>query len=185
MRAVVLLLLTAAPASAAVDVPRAFELFDAYCRPAMQGIEALREVAKVPGPNGEQVFAQTEDGSWITYHTGEGDFLVTGGYRYGAQSEMRDCMVQQVGGIAGQEPVEPVEAEFLDLAPGGEGIAISGGKVLEEMPAVGHFAMIPKGHRNDRREYVIEGAMEPPEAVMIGSMGPGVFRLNAFAVIPR
>ncbi|MBS8226931.1 hypothetical protein [Vannielia litorea] len=183
--AALLLLLAAAPASAAVDVPRAFELFDAYCRPAMQGIEALRGVATVPGPGGEKVFAETDDGSWVTYATGEGDFLVIGAYRYGAGTEMRECMVQQVGGIAGQEPVEPVEAAFLDLVPEGEGITMSGGKVMEEMPPVGHFAMMPKGHLNDRREYTLLGAMDPPEAIMMGSMGPGVFRLNAYAVIPQ
>ncbi|MBY6151800.1 hypothetical protein KUV47_01135 [Vannielia litorea] len=185
MRTFALLLLTATPAAAQIDVPRAFDLFDAYCRPAMQGEAALREVAKVPGPGGEQVFAATEDGSWVTFATGEGDFLVIGSYRYGEGTEMRECMVQQVGSIAGQEPVDPVEAAFLDLAPNGEGITMSGGKVMEQMPPVGHFAMMPKGHLNDRREYTLLGAMEPPEAMMQGSMGPGVFRLNAYAVIPQ
>ncbi|MEL7183963.1 MAG: hypothetical protein AAFY65_13645 [Pseudomonadota bacterium] len=164
-----------------MDVGKHFDVFNQFCPAAMAGEAALREVLPGPGPFGEKVWSASPDETWVTYQSGIDDVLIIGSFRRGTALEMRECMVQQITSDA--PSVDDLEAAFLERVPKGDGISISGGKVEEQIPPVGAFASTPPDFRNDRREYMVEGALPVPNAIFVGSMGQGNFRIFSFVQV--
>ena len=179
------LLSLALPASAQpLDVPKSFELFDRFCRPALTGLETLKPILPVPGPFGEKVYAVSPDGNLITVQTGLDDYLVLAEFRYGPGFVMRNCMVQQL--IAPTSDLATLEAAFQAQVWRGDGIVMTGGEVVEEIPAIGMMAMTGRGNvTRSRNSYVIVGATEPAGSVVQVMIAQGVFTLTGFVAVPR
>ncbi len=165
------------------DFDRHFALFNEFCGAAMKGLEPLKAVTQVPGPSGERVFAVSPDGNLITYQTGRDDFLIIGSFRYQPGFVIRECMVQQIG--ASVQKLDEIEAEFLARAPSGDGISATGGRVVEDIPPVGAFAVSGGMITRPRASYVIYGAMEPQGTIMQSHLADGMFTLNAFVLAAR
>lgn len=186
IRAALISLTLAAPAAAqgTFDVPRHFEMFDRFCRPALQGIEAFKAVVTVPGPTGEQVFSVTPDGYVIDAKTGVEGFLISASFFYGPDSVMRFCQVENLEVMGTQRAV--TEPAFLAAAPNGDGIKMFGGPRSEELPGIGSFALAGVGNiKSVRSQYTFFGATEPPGSIMGAYIGDNIFILNATAILKR
>lgn len=164
------------------DLPRTFSIFNEYCTAAMQGLEVLKPKLPVPGPAGEQVYAVSPDGNLITYQTARDEFLIIGAFRYHPNFVLRECMVQQI--VGAMNPGPELVQEFLSLAPKGDGITMTGGRVSEQIPPAGLMALAGMIVR-DRYEYLIYGAMQPQGTMMLAGMADGNFRLNSYVAVPR
>lgn len=186
IRPLLISLALAAPAAAqnAFDMAKHFEMFDRYCRPAMQGLEPFKAAVSVPGPLGEPVFSVSPDGFVIDAYTGIEGFLVTAKFHFSDTDILRFCHIQDLTTVGTQLSV--TEPAFLANAPKGEGIRMYGGQKLEEIPAVGTLAMAGLGNlKSPRATYNIYGAMDPPEAVITAYMGDNQFTLNAMVRVAR
>lgn len=166
------------------DVPKHFEMFDRYCRAALAGIEPFKATVRVPGPTGEQVFGVSPDGHHIVAKTGIDGFLVSASFQYGPGVVVRFCQVENLVVTGTRRDI--TEPAFLGAVPQGPGITITGGQVVEELPAIGSFALAGQGNiRTLRSQYNIFGATEPPGSFMTAYIGDNIFLLNATAMVGR
>lgn len=181
---VVWLVLATAATAQTVDVPKTFQLFDRFCRPALIGLDAFKEVASVPGPFGEKVFSVSPDGHFITAQTGVDDFIVLAEYRYGPGFVSRNCMVQQIVAAAVDYPT--VDAALQSELWSGEGVTVTGGEVVEEIPAIGAMRMAGTGNiTRPRSGYMIYGATEPSGSIVHALTAQGMFTLTGNVLVPR
>lgn len=178
-----LLLATAATAQA-IDVPKTFQVFDRFCRPALIGLDDFKEIAPVPGPFGEKVYSVSPDGHFITAQTGIDDFLVLAEFRYSQGFVARNCMVQQI--VAGATNTPNVEAALQSALWSGAGVSVTGGEVVEEIPAIGIMRLAGTGNiTRPRSSYLIQGATEPAGSLVQVQTAQGMFMLTGFVIEPR
>ncbi|MEO1779040.1 MAG: hypothetical protein AAFU63_09630 [Pseudomonadota bacterium] len=167
-----------------LDVPKSFSVFDRFCRPALQGLEQMKAVLTVPGPAGEKVYAVSPDGNYITVQTAQDDFIIVAEFRYGPGFVARNCLVQQL--VAQPIAYETVDAAFQAARWTGPDIVMTGGEVLEEVPAVGAMRLGGTGNiTRPRAGYLIYGATEPAGSLVQAITGQGVFTLTGFFLGPR
>ncbi len=171
-----LVLATAATAQA-IDVPKTFQTFDRFCRPALVGLDGFKAVATVPGPDGEKVFSASPDGHFIAAQTGVDDFIVLAEFRYGPGFVARNCIVQQI--VAASVDYPTVDAALRSALWSGENVTITGGGVVEEIPAIGAMRMAGVGNiTRPRSGYMICGATEPAGSIVQALTAPGIFTLT-------
>lgn len=178
-----LLLATAATAQA-IDVPKTFQVFDRFCRPALISLDDFKEVAPVPGPFGEKVYSVSPDGHFITAQTGVDDFIVLAEFRYGPGIVARNCMVQQI--VAGAADTPSIDAALQSPLWSGEGVSVTGGEVIEEVPAIGMMRLAGTGNiTRPRNSYLIQGATQPAGSLVQVQSAQGMFMLTGFVIEPR
>jgi len=173
-------------ALAGYDVPRHLAMFDTYCRPALVGLEKFTEIVTAPGPQGERVFSVSPDGHYISAKTGIDGFLVSASFVYGPGRVTRFCQVEFMESVGTTRPRDTTEQAFLALAPKGPNITMTGGPVVEELPAIGSFAAAGVGNiASVRSQYTFFGATEPAGSTMSAYIGDNIFLINAMAIAAR
>ena len=181
---VLALSLSTVVAAQGIDVPKTFAAFDRFCRPALQGIEALKDVVSVPGPNGEKVFAVSPDGHAISAQTSVDDVIIVAEFRYGAGFVLRNCLAQQI--VATADDYRSIDAAFQAAVWRGPEITMTGGEIVEEVPAVGAMRLAGAGNiARPRGVYMINGATEPDGSLVQAMTAQGVFTLTGFVRAAR
>ncbi len=181
---VICLALSTAAAAQTMDVPKAFQVFDRFCRPALISLDAFKAVASVPGPAGEKVYAVSPDGHFIAAQTSVDDFIVLAEFRYGAGFVARNCLVQQL--TAQPADHAGIEAAFHAARWSGPTVTMTGGEVMEEIPSVGAMRLGGVGNiTRPRGGYMIHGATEPAGSIVYATTGENLFTLSGFAQVAR